>query len=141
MLYCFPGLLVSTREYVKLVDHLGPDQPATGFICYSLAEDKGREASVTEITARYAELVRTHSKGEPCFFLGWSWGGLLAYEAARMLGSDIDLKLIGMIDVCDMDTDFAIGAIPRFAPASARLSRHGSRPGSRARRWLRAGAT
>ncbi|TDT93701.1 amino acid adenylation domain-containing protein [Azorhizobium sp. AG788] len=116
MLYCFPGLLVSTREYVKLVDHLGPDQPATGFICYSLAEDKGREASVTEITARYAELVRTHSKGEPCFFLGWSWGGLLAYEAARMLGSDIDLKLIGMIDVCDMDTDFAIGAIPRFAP-------------------------
>ncbi|WP_029002983.1 non-ribosomal peptide synthetase [Azorhizobium doebereinerae] len=116
MLYCFPGLLVSTREYVKLVDHLGPDQPATGFICYSLAEDKSREVSVTEITARYADLVRTHSKGQPCFFLGWSWGGLLAYEAARMLGEDIDLKLIGMIDVCDMDTDFAIGAIPRFGP-------------------------
>ncbi|WP_341987909.1 amino acid adenylation domain-containing protein [Azorhizobium sp. AG788] len=116
MLYCFPGLLVSTREYVKLVDHLGPDQPATGFICYSLAEDKKREVSVTEITARYADLVRTHSQGRPCVFLGWSWGGLLAYEAARMLGSDIDLKLIGMIDVCDMDTDFAIGARPRFSP-------------------------
>ncbi len=25
-LYCFPGLLVSTREYVKLVDYLGADQ-------------------------------------------------------------------------------------------------------------------
>ncbi len=116
MLYCFPGLLVSTREYIKLIDYLGPDQPATGFICYSLAEDRKQEASVTEITARYAELVRRQSKGQPCFFLGWSWGGLLAYEAARMLKDDVDLRLIGMIDVCDMDTDFAIGAVPRFAP-------------------------
>jgi amino acid adenylation domain-containing protein len=116
MLYCFPGLLVSTREYVKLIDHLGPDQPATGFICYSLAEENKLDASVTEITARYAELIRQRSRGEPCFFLGWSWGGLLAYEAARMLKDDIDLRLVGMIDVCDMDTDFAIGAVPVFQP-------------------------
>jgi thioesterase domain-containing protein len=130
MLYCFPGLLVSTREYIKLIDYLGPDQPATGFICYSLAEDKKQEASVTEITARYAELVRRQSKGQPCFFLGWSWGGLLAYEAARMLKDDVDLRLIGMIDVCDMDTDFAIGAVPRFAPGEREVL------AQRVRDWL-----
>ncbi|MFO1075121.1 MAG: amino acid adenylation domain-containing protein [Geminicoccaceae bacterium] len=116
MLYCFPGLLVSTREYLKLVEALGPDQPATGFICYSLADGDRPQISVAEITARYAEEVRRQSRGRPCSFLGWSWGGLLAYEAARLLGSEIELKLVGMVDVCDMDTSFALGAVPRFAP-------------------------
>jgi amino acid adenylation domain-containing protein len=116
LLYCFPGLLVSTREYILLVDYLGSDQPAAGFLCYSLSQEKKMDASVEEITARYAERVRQESKGKPCFFLGWSWGGLLAFEAARMLARDIDLRLIAMVDVCDMDTDFAVGAIPSFKP-------------------------
>ena len=116
MLYCFPGLLVSTREYMRLVDYLGPDQPATGFLCYSLSEEKKIDASVEEITAHYVERIRAESKGQPCFFLGWSWGGLLAYEAARMLNHDVDVRMIGMVDVCDMDTDFAVGAVPRFVP-------------------------
>ena len=114
MLYCFPGLLVSTREYVKLVDYLGADQPATGFICYSLSEQKQIGASVDEIIEGYVDYIRTHSRGQPCYFLGWSWGGLLAYEAARRLGDEIDLRLITMVDVCDLGTEFAVGAKPRF---------------------------
>ncbi len=116
MLYCFPGLLVSTREYVKLVDYLGADQPATGFICYSLSEQKQIGASVDEIIESYVDYIRAHSKGQPCYFLGWSWGGLLAYEAARRLGDEIDLRLITMVDVCDLGTEFAIGSKPRFKP-------------------------
>ncbi|MGK9286682.1 amino acid adenylation domain-containing protein [Sinorhizobium meliloti] len=115
VLYCFPGLLVSTREYLRLVDHLGPRQPATGFICYSLTETKTLSTTVEDITARYAEAVRKQAKGRPCAFLGWSWGGLLAYEAARQLGTDIDLKMIGMVDVCDMDEEFTVGVRPHFA--------------------------
>ena len=114
VLYCFPGLLVSTREYMRLVDYLGPDQPATGFICYSLSETKTLSTRVEDITARYAEEVRSLAKGRPCAFLGWSWGGLLAYEAAQQLGSDIDLRMIGMVDVCDMDEEFTVGILPRF---------------------------
>ncbi len=114
MLYCFPGLLVSTREYMRLVDYLGPDQPATGFICYSLTETKTLSTRVEDITARYAEAVRRQAKGRPCAFLGWSWGGLLAYEAARQIGNDIDLRMIGMVDVCDMDEEFTVGVIPHF---------------------------
>ncbi|GCA49023.1 dimodular nonribosomal peptide synthase [Sinorhizobium sp. KGO-5] len=115
VLYCFPGLLVSTREYMRLVDYLGPDQPATGFICYSLTETKTLSTRVEDITARYAEAVRRQAQGRPCAFLGWSWGGLLAYEAARQLGTDIDLRMIGMVDVCDMDEEFTLGVMPRFA--------------------------
>jgi amino acid adenylation domain-containing protein len=116
MLYCFPGLLVSTREYVKLVDYLGADQPATGFICYSLSEQKEIGATVEEITGRYVDYIRRHSKGQPCYFLGWSWGGLLAHEAAHMLAGEVDVRLLAMVDVCDLGTEFAIGAKPRFKP-------------------------
>ena len=116
MLYCFPGLLVSTREYVKLVEFLGPEQPATGFICYSLSEEKTLDGSVEEITGRYVEHIRRESRGQPCVFLGWSWGGLLAYQAARMLGNDVDLRLVGMIDVCEIGSEFALGAVPQFEP-------------------------
>ncbi|MFJ6323307.1 MULTISPECIES: amino acid adenylation domain-containing protein [unclassified Rhizobium] len=114
VLYCFPGLLVSTREYMRLVDYLGPEQPATGFICYSLTETKTLSTRVEDITARYAEAVRRQAKGRPCAFLGWSWGGLLAYEAARQIGDDIDLRMIGMVDVCDMDEEFTVGVTPHF---------------------------
>ncbi|MEZ2126401.1 MULTISPECIES: amino acid adenylation domain-containing protein [unclassified Sinorhizobium] len=115
-LYCFPGLLVSTREYVKLVDYLGADQPATGFICYSLSEKKEIGAPIEDIIESYVDYIRTHSRGEPCYFLGWSWGGLLAYEAARALGNEVDVRMIAMVDVCDLGSEFAIGAKPHFKP-------------------------
>ncbi|PDT02547.1 non-ribosomal peptide synthetase [Rhizobium chutanense] len=115
-LYCFPGLLVSTREYVKLVDYLGADQPATGFICHSLSEKKEVGAPVEEIIASYVDYIRKHSRGAPCTFLGWSWGGLLAYEAARTLGNEVDVRMMAMVDVCDLGSEFAIGAKPRFRP-------------------------
>lgn len=116
MLYCFPGLLVSTREYLRLTDHLGPDQPVTGFLCHSLNEDKRLNLSVAEVVADYVSHIRRESRGAPCAFLGWSWGGLLAWEAARQLQGEVDIRLVGMVDVCDLGTDFAPDAVPRFAP-------------------------
>ncbi|AGT10744.1 amino acid adenylation domain-containing protein [Paracoccus aminophilus] len=121
-LYCFPGLLVSTREYLRLTDHLGPDQPVTGFLCHSLNESKEMNVSVADVVADYVAHIRATSQGAPCTFLGWSWGGLLAWEAARQLQNDIDLRLITQVDVCDLGVDFAPGATPRFVPGErARL--------------------
>ncbi|MES2207683.1 MAG: amino acid adenylation domain-containing protein [Pseudomonadota bacterium] len=116
MLYCFPGLLVSTREYNQLIKHLGEDQPATGFICHSLSTPSGNYSSTYETTSveslaqRYADYIKQHSAGKPCFLLGWSWGGILAYEAARLLSNDVDIKLVGMLDVCALDAEFAVGS-------------------------------
>lgn len=115
-LYCFPGLLVSTREYLRLTDFLGPDQPVTGFLCHSLNEKKQLNVSVADVVADYVDHIRRESAGAPVAFLGWSWGGLLAWEAARQLQHEVDLKFIGMVDVCDLGTDFTPGATPVFAP-------------------------
>lgn len=106
-LYCFPGLLVSTREYVKLAEYLGPDQPVTGFICYSLTRPEDPGASVEAIAERYAADIRHQHTGGPCVLLGWSWGGVLAYEAARVLAGEVDIAFVGMVDVGALDTDFA----------------------------------
>lgn len=115
-LYCFPGLLVSTREYLRLTDYLGPDQPVTGFLCHSLNESKEMNVAVSDVVADYVRHIRAEARGAPCAFLGWSWGGLLAWEAARQLQGEIDLRLIAQVDVCDLGRDFAPGAVPRFAP-------------------------
>ena len=115
-LYCFPGLLVSTREYLRLTDYLGPDQPVTSFLCHSLNEEKRLNVSVSDVVADYVDHIRRESAGQPCAFLGWSWGGLLAWEAARQLQGQVDLRLIGMVDVCDLGRDFTPGADPEFAP-------------------------
>lgn len=115
-LYCFPGLLVSTREYMRLTDYLGPDQPVTGFLCHSLNENKAMNVSVQDVVAEYVAHVRAESAGAPCAFLGWSWGGLLAWEAAQQLQHEVDIRLIAQVDVCDLGSDFAPGAVPHFAP-------------------------
>lgn len=114
-LYCFPGLLVSTREYLRLADYLGPDQPVTGFLCHSLNEEKQLNVSVEEVVSEYVAHIRAESAGRPVAFLGWSWGGLLAWEAARQLQGEVDLRLMGMVDVCDLGTDFMPGVAPQFA--------------------------
>ena len=114
-LYCFPGLLVSTREYIRLTEYLGADQPVTGFLCHSLNEEKRLNLAVSEVVADYVAHIRAEAKGRPCSFLGWSWGGLLAWEAARQLQGEVDLKLIAQVDVCDLGQDFAPGAVPVFA--------------------------
>ncbi|WP_052261900.1 non-ribosomal peptide synthetase [Leisingera sp. ANG-M1] len=116
MLYCFPGLLVSTREYLRLTAYLGEDQPVTGFLCHSLNEEKHLNVAVQDVVAPYVDHIRRQSAGRPCAFLGWSWGGLLAWEAARQLHGEVDLRMIGMVDVCDLGRDFAPGAVPRFDP-------------------------
>jgi amino acid adenylation domain-containing protein len=115
-LYCFPGLLVSTREYLRLTDFLGPDQPVTGFLCQSLNEEKRQTVAVEDVVADYVDHIRREAAGGPCAFLGWSWGGLLAWEAARQLQGEVDLRLVGMVDVCDLGSDFAPGVVPVFAP-------------------------
>lgn len=116
MLYCFPGLLVSTREYGGLVRYLGDDQPATGFICHTLSEG-GAETTVEDLAATYADFIRNNTPGGECILLGWSWGGILAYEAARLLAGSVAVKFVGMLDVCALDAEFAAGAAVSLSPA------------------------
>ncbi|MGU3662601.1 amino acid adenylation domain-containing protein [Methylobacterium sp. A49B] len=112
LLVLFPGLLVSTREYEPLVARLGPEQEAHGFLCASLVEAVRPLPPVADLAAAYAAQVRALMRGRAgsCIFLGWSWGGVLAYETARRLGPGFPLDWVGMLDACGLEPTFAPGA-------------------------------
>lgn len=112
LLVLFPGLLVSTREYEPLVAALGPDQEAHGFLCASLVEEVRPLPPVEDLARAYAGRVRDLMRGRSgaCVFLGWSWGGVLAYETARQLGPGFPLECVGMLDACGLEPAFALGA-------------------------------
>ena len=55
--------------------------------------------SVEELTAIYVDAIRSHQAHGPYRLLGWSMGGLLAYQAARTLRDDgEEIALLGLID-------------------------------------------
>ncbi|MBL7405636.1 thioester reductase, partial [Escherichia coli] len=105
--------------YEPLVAHLGPEQEAHGFLCASLVEAVRPLPAVAELADANAERVRDLMRGRAgsCVFLGWSWGGVLAYETARRLGPDCPLDWVGMLDACALEANFAPGAGRPIEPA------------------------
>jgi thioesterase domain-containing protein len=58
-----------------------------------------------------------HSQGRAVVLLGWSWGGVLALETARLLEGQVPLRFVGMLDVCALDAEFAVGGERPMEPA------------------------
>lgn len=111
-LVLFPGLLVSLREYEPLLRRLGPDQPAFGFACASLAHGVERLPDVADLARAYAAAVRREAGPQGCVLLGWSWGGVLAFETARHLAGHVPVHAVTMADACGLEAPFAPGSAP-----------------------------
>ncbi|MGW6271921.1 acyltransferase domain-containing protein [Streptomyces sp. NPDC055060] len=69
----------SSQVYARLADRLAGSRPVYGFDRLSAPED------VRPRAAEFAARVRAISPGGPWLLGGWSYGGLLAQEAARLL--------------------------------------------------------
>ena len=110
-IFLFPGLMVNTREYTPLARYLKnngqADRPITGFVCYSLNATRRNNPTISSLAEDYATYIAMQANDRPCTFLGWSWGGVLAYETARLL-PNLPLQFVGMLDVCDLDVNFAV---------------------------------
>ena len=81
----------STFVYRQLAELLGPDQPVYGL------ERLGDAGPVPERAARYAGLIREMFPAGPYRLGGWSFGGVLAYETARLLvaaGAQVDALVL-----------------------------------------------
>lgn len=112
-LVLFPGLLVSLREYEALLRRLGPRQPAFGFACASLTHAVDALPEVGVLADGYAAAIRRNVDARGCTLLGWSWGGVLAFETARRLAGHIPVHFVGMADVCGLEAPFAANSAPR----------------------------
>ncbi|MCZ4119423.1 beta-ketoacyl synthase N-terminal-like domain-containing protein [Streptomyces sp. H39-S7] len=82
----------STAVYRALVQRLGDDQP-----CYGLERLPGPDA-VHERAAAYARLVRETRPQGPWLLGGWSYGGVVAQETARLLAADGSVPALILID-------------------------------------------
>jgi thioesterase domain-containing protein len=74
--------------YAPLAAHLPPSLPVLGLQAAGLDEGEAPAGSVTAMAAGYIEAVRAIQPAGPYRLLGYSFGGLVAYEMARQLLAD-----------------------------------------------------
>jgi polyketide synthase 13 len=82
----------STAVYRALAERLGPDVP-----CYGL-ERLPDAADVSEQAAEYTRLIREVRPDGPWAIGGWSFGGLVGQETARLLAEQGTVSAVVLID-------------------------------------------
>jgi len=84
----------SSAVYRTLVDRLDPDQPCIGL--ERLPDTEFTE--VTEQAAEYARIIRERDPHGPWAVGGWSFGGVVGHEVARLLSEHGTVSALVLID-------------------------------------------
>ncbi|MFF5207925.1 SDR family NAD(P)-dependent oxidoreductase [Streptosporangium sp. NPDC000396] len=87
----------TTGVYSLLARGLGPGRVVFGLERLDDVGPLGAEPGVSERAARYVEEIRKVQPAGPYRLGGWSFGGILAFEIARQLGTE-NVELVAMID-------------------------------------------
>lgn len=84
-LYCVHGLGGHIIPFLRLANHLGPDQPVYGLQAIAVDGNGNPERTLEEIAARYLGEIEEVQPSGPYYLAGFSFGGFAAYEMARQL--------------------------------------------------------
>lgn len=84
-LFCVAPVGGSCFRYVALADHLPASIPVYGLQAYGLEDGEVPLGNVTSIARSYLEAIRRIQPAGPYRLLGWSFGGLVAFDIARLL--------------------------------------------------------
>jgi thioesterase domain-containing protein len=102
-LFLIHGVDGTVARFESLVSYLEPDQPAYGIQSQALLPEQTALTRVEEMARYYLAEVRAVQPQGPYHFLGYSFGGLIAFEIARQLSSSGDRTgLVGMLDTRKM---------------------------------------
>jgi amino acid adenylation domain-containing protein len=94
-LFCVADVMSSVLLYRHLAKYLDPDQPVYGL---ESSEDV-LHLSMEEIACQYVSELRRKRPGGPFLLLGFSSGGLIAFEMARQLRvMNLDVPFLGILD-------------------------------------------
>ena len=98
-LFCIHPVGGNVLEYYPLSAHLDPEQPIYGLQSIGL---DGQQAPLTQIEAMaagYIRSIQTIQPDGPYFLVGYSFGGLVAFEIAAQLKSQgYQIDLLAFID-------------------------------------------
>jgi acyl transferase domain-containing protein/thioesterase domain-containing protein len=139
-LYVIHGIGGSVLSFRELIKHLDADQPIYG-VEYSISKVSPALLRMEDLAAHYLEEIRRLQPNGPYHLLGYSFGGLLAFEIAQQLtAAGQQVELLGMVDTFLMNEVRAAGlkrsVYARLKRRAAGLGRHTRRfvfgPGRRA---------
>jgi thioesterase domain-containing protein len=104
-LYCVHPSSGSGFVYVGLARMLQPDRPVWALEAPGYDDGRRPIASIPELAARYVAVLR--ARPGPYALLGWSMGGVIAFEMARLLHTaGADVSALILVDA----------AVPRVLP-------------------------
>lgn len=86
-LFCVHAVSGSAYAYAGLAALLGADQPIYGFEAPGFDTDRTPVASLPQLADEYTATLRAFAPGQEYQLLGWSLGGLLAFEMAKRLSA------------------------------------------------------
>ncbi|WP_084520436.1 non-ribosomal peptide synthetase [Nocardia mexicana] len=97
-LFCVHSVSGVSWSYAGLVTHLEPERPVYGLQMPHLTDGTG-PSTVPELAARYIEELRRVQPEGPYHLLGWSLGGLIAYEmAVQLTAAGETVALLALLD-------------------------------------------
>ena len=121
-LFLIHGVDGTVARFQDLVNYMETDQPAYGIQSQALLPAQTALTRVEEMARYYLAEVRALEPQGPYHFLGYSFGGLIAYEMARQLSSSGGrMGLLGMLDTRRM------APLPALAAAEQPRNRLGRR--------------
>jgi thioesterase domain-containing protein/acyl carrier protein len=107
-LFLFHPLSGTVMRYVALVQALGDDIPTWGLRAIGLEPGETPLGSIEEMATSHLEAMERVHPGGPWHLVGYSLGGILAFEVAQQLrarGATVGL-------LCLLDTPSAAGGVP-----------------------------
>jgi len=95
-----PLFFVSGSTFKQLISrHLGPDQPFFGFEDFGVDGKRAVYTKVEDLAAYYVKELRAFKQNGPYLLAGFCFGGLVAYEMARLLTEQGEqVALLALID-------------------------------------------
>jgi thioesterase domain-containing protein/acyl carrier protein len=98
-LFFFPGLGGHPVSFTQMAQHLGDDQPSYGLTVPGLTGKEKLLTNLEEMTTAMLKNMRQIQPTGPYQLAGYSFGGLLAYEAAQQLtAAGESVGLVAMYD-------------------------------------------
>jgi thioesterase domain-containing protein/acyl carrier protein len=98
-LFFFPGAGGHSTTFASTALHLAPEQPIYGLIVPGINGEREPFERVEDIVTDMLERVRKVQPRGPYQFAGYSFGGLLAFEAAQqVLAAGEEVRLLAIYD-------------------------------------------
>ncbi|MBV9792200.1 MAG: amino acid adenylation domain-containing protein [Chloroflexi bacterium] len=109
-LFCVHPIGGHVLCYVTLAQQIGPEQPVFGLQVRGLEDNQEPSRTIAEMAAEYLAALREVQPHGPYLLLGWSFGGVVAFEMAQQLLRDGEA--IALLAIVDSSLDPPIKAAP-----------------------------